>query len=73
MGPTFGDRAGDSGVLPFTAETVQNARLENIRQLYIERSYYLDNSSGVWTRSSQTPRIVAVSANEEVTDGPYTA
>lgn len=73
MGPTFGDRASDSGVVPFTTETVQDARLENIRQLYIERAYYLENASGVWTRSSQTPRIVAISANEEVTDGVYSA
>jgi len=73
MGATFGNTAGDSGNVPFTAEAVMKARLENIRQLYIERAYYLDNTAGVWVRPTQVPRIVAVSANEEVTDVPDTA
>ena len=71
MGPTFGDRAGDEGAVPFIPENIRESRMVNIRLLYLERSFYLDNTSGVWIRTGQSPRIVAVAANDEVTDGPY--
>lgn len=71
MGPTFADRAGDKGVIVFTDDTVKNARIENVKKLYIERVYYLDNNSGVWTRSSTVPRIVAVAEDATIAEGPY--
>ena len=71
MGPTFGAKASDKGAIPFTDDTVKEARIESIKKLYIERVYYLDNTSGVWTRSSTFPRVVAVAEDSAIAEGPY--
>ena len=73
MGSTFGQNASGYGTVPFIDEATRKARLENIRQLYIERSFVLDHSAGSWSKSVPTPKIVAVAANNEVTDVPDTA
>jgi len=71
MGETFGAKASDKGAIPFTVDTVKDARIENIRKPYIERVYYLDNTSGIWTRSSTAPRVVAVAEDATIAEGPY--
>ena len=70
-GPTFGEKAGGMGTVPFTEEKTQKSRLERIRKLYIERIHYLNNSTGAWIASAAAPRLVAVSADAVVTDGPF--
>ncbi|MCD6326785.1 hypothetical protein J7M28_04420 [bacterium] len=73
MGPSFGQQAGGVGTVPFIEENICKSRLEMIRKLYVERIYYLNNTAGKWLASGPAPRIVAVSADGEVTDAPYTA
>ena len=71
MGPTFGEMAGAMGTVPFTVEKTQKSRLERIRKLYVERIHYLNNTTGAWVASAAAPRVVAVSTNDEIADGPY--
>ena len=71
MGPTFAAKASDKGVIPFMDDTVKGARIESVKKLYIERVYYLDNNSGVWTRLSTAPRVVAVAEDATIAEGPY--
>ncbi len=71
MGPTFAETVGAMGTVPFTEEKTQKSRLERIRKLYVERIYYLNNTSGAWVQSAAAPRVVAVSTNDEIADAPY--
>ena len=73
MGSTFAGVASGMGTVAFTEETTQKSRLERIRKLYIERIYCQNNATGAWMASAPAPRVVAVSANDEITDGPYVA
>ncbi len=67
MGSTFGQRASDGGLVPFISENLTKARIENVRKLYLEKTYHLDNTSGLWVRDGQEPKVVAVAADGEVT------
>ena len=71
MGPTFAETVSAMGTVPFTEEKAQKSRLERIRKLYIERIHYLDNRTGAWIASAAPPRVVAVSTNDDIADGPY--
>ena len=71
MGATFGAKASDKGVIPFTDDTVKGARIENVKKLYMERVFYLDNTTGEWVRTASVPRIVAVVEDSEIASGPY--
>jgi hypothetical protein len=71
MGTTFGDREGASGVTPFTDDTVKESRIANIKKLYMERLFYLDNTTGEWVRTAAVPRIVAVAEDSVIASGPY--
>ena len=71
MGPTFGDREGATGVTPFTDDAVKESRIENIKKLYMERLFYLDNTTGEWVRTASVPRIVAVAEDSVIANGPY--
>ena len=71
MGPTFGDRESGSGLTPFTDDIVKESRIENIKKLYMERVFYLDNTTGEWVRTNAAPRIVGVAEDTEIAAGPY--
>ena len=71
MGATFGQQASGSGTVPFIDEKTRKARVESIRKLYIERLSVLNNTTGAWMPPGASPKIVAVSADDGVTDGPY--
>ncbi|HUT03270.1 MAG TPA: hypothetical protein VM163_05205 [bacterium] len=55
MGATFGDKEGRSGVVGFTDDAVKEARLEHIKKLYLERLFYLDNTTGEWVQTGGRP------------------
>ena len=71
MGATFGDKESRSGVVGFTDDAVKEGRLENIKKLYLERLFYLDNTTGEWVCTAAVPRIVAVAEDSDIADGPY--
>jgi len=43
MGPTWGESASGYGAVPFIDEKTRKARIENVRQLFIERSFVLNS------------------------------
>ena len=55
----------------FTDDAVREARLEHIKKLYLERLFYLDNTTGDWVQTAAVPRIVAVAEDSDIADGPY--
>ena len=67
MGSTFSARLSDGGLVPFISENLRKSRIENVRRLYLEKMYNLDNTSGLWVRDGREPKIVAVAVNGEVT------
>ena len=71
MGPTFADKEGATGITPFVDDAVKESRIENIKKLYLERVFYLDNTTGDWVRTASVPRIVAVVEDSEIASGPY--
>ena len=73
MGPTWGESASGYGAVPFIDEKTRKARIENIRQLFIERSFVLKSTTGTWDEQNGRGRghkIVAVGANNVVSDCP---
>ena len=73
MGLTWAETRGGFGAVPFIDEKTRKARVENIRQLFIECSFLLNNTTGTWDEQKGPGggrKIVAVGANNQVTDVP---